>query len=514
MGPPATSDLLANRYVLEEHIAVGGMAAVWRAHDEVLARTVAIKILHDDLSRDATIRERFRREAVAAAKLVHPGIVSLFDTGLDGDRVYLVIEFIDGQTLADRLKEGPLEPDEAARITLRIASALAHAHDRGIVHRDIKPANVLLTADGGVKVTDFGIAKAARDASLTMSGQIMGTAAYVAPEQLTATGEAGSPSIDGRADLYALGLCLYEMVTGRKAFPGTDPVAVARARLTASAPQARRVRADIPKGLEALITELTAFDPENRPQSAHVVVQALRPFQPDPAIPLVTEVDPPAESESIRSELRWLFPVAGLLVLAGGLVGIGTLSGPVEPTQISLLDAQEVTPPPLAGPTDEPEVPEATPEPTPVEFGPITAFDPPGGDGTEQDDELVNIADGDRETVWTTEQYDTAAFGNLKNGVGFHIDLRSPTAISSVALTVPRGGFDVELRVADRPDADPANWATIQAINDIPAGTTTYGLPDMPEARYLLVWITGDLQPFRSQFRAEVAEVVVTTLAS
>lgn len=515
---PATSDVLAGRYVLEEHIATGGMAAVWRAHDEVLARTVAIKILHQDLSRHATIRERFRREAVAAAKLVHPGIVSLFDTGVDGGRVYLVIEYIQGQTLAQVTQDEPLDPGEAARIGARVASALGHAHTRGIVHRDIKPANILL-ADGGaglsagVKVTDFGIAKAARDSTLTATGRVMGTAAYVAPEQLR------GQATDARTDLYSLGLVLYEAVTGHRAFVGDDPVAVGQARLGARALHPRRLRADVPRGLDDAIAMMTAPDPDDRPSSAVEVVEMLRPWDGGQTPPPVLALeDPPVDDGSIRSELRWLVPVATLLLLAAALVGVGILGGIVEDDRMTSVIAEVVPPttPPSPPVPDEEAADE--PEPPPVtESVPLTsptAFDPQGDSAHERDQLLPNVLDGAPDTVWATERYNTAAFGNLKDGVGFHVDLGGPRALTDVTLDVPQGGFDVEIRLANRIDPDPAGWATAVAIDDIAPGLTSYPLTETPQARYLLVWITGDLHPVDDQFRAEIGEIRVEALAS
>ncbi|HUG84823.1 MAG TPA: serine/threonine-protein kinase [Euzebya sp.] len=506
---PATSDLLANRYVLEEHVATGGMAAVWRAHDEVLARTVAVKILHADLSRQEAIRERFRREAVAAAKLVHPGIVSLFDTGVDGSRVYLVIEYIEGQSLADVLDaEQALDPGEAARIGARVASALAHAHDRGIVHRDIKPANILLGPEGGVKVTDFGIAKAALDTTLTATGRVMGTAAYVAPEQLR------GHAVDGRADLYSLGLVLFEALTGRRAFAGADPVAVAEARLHAGPLRARSLRADVPRGLDDVISALTAPDPADRPRSATDVIELLRPFETPTAVPPLT----PQEEEddgTVRSELRWLLPVGGLLLLAAALVAVGVLGGVIEDGQITSLQAQTVAPTPEPVPVDAPERPDdPTPATVSLPLVEITAFDPQGDDGVENDARLPNLVDGAPSTTWATTRYNTPDFGNLKEGVGFHVDLGGRRTLASVSLDVPQGGFDLELRVAARVDDDPAAWVTVAAVEEVASGSSTIELSGQPPAQYLLVWITGDLQPFETGFNAEIGEIRVEALAS
>lgn len=514
-GEPATSDLIANRYVLEEIIANGGMAAVWRAHDEVLARTVAIKILHQDLSQHQTIRERFRREAIAAAKLVHPGIVSLFDTGIDDGRVYLVIEYIQGQTLAAVMESEVLDPGEVARLGGRIAAALAHAHSRGIIHRDIKPANVLLADDGAVKVTDFGIAKAAHDATLNATGRVMPTASYVAPEQLQ------GHLVDARADLYSLGLVLYEAVTGSRAFDDDDPVSAAQARLGAGALHPRRLRADVPRGLDDVIAGLTAPEPNDRPRSAAATVELLRPWSTGPAAPPAVDLtEPPGDDDgSIRSELRWLAPVATLLVLAAALVGVGILGGVIEDDRMTSVTAEAITPTPQPQPVaaaDDDDDVEAPPPPAieSVLLTNISAFDPQGDSPQERDRLLVNLTDGAPQTAWATERYNTAAFGNLKSGVGFYVDLGAPRVLTEVILDVPRGGFDVEILVADRVDPDPAAWQPPTAIPTIPAGQTSHTWTENPQARYLLVWITGNLQPFETGYRAEIGEIQVKALAS
>lgn len=510
---PSTSDLLAGRYVLEEKVAVGGMAAVWRAHDEVLARTVAVKILHDDLTRQPAIRERFRREAIAAAKLVHPAIVSLFDTGLDGDLVYLVIEFIEGETLADVLVDGPLDPGEAARVGIRVAQALGHAHERGIIHRDVKPANVLLGRDGNVKVTDFGIAKAADDPTLTATGRVMGTAAYVAPEQLR--GE----EVDAAADFYSLGLVLFEALTGQQAFTGGDPIAVAEARLHAGALRPRDQLADIPRGLSDLVSDLTEPDRTRRLSDPTTVIERLRPHvaitDAPPVLPPPIEEDDP----SIGSEIRWLAPVGGLLLLAAALVAVGIFGGVIEQDRIASLFPEEVTPTPQAVADAGEEGDPAADDPsasTTTESVPLTglvAFDPQGDRG-ERDRFLDNLTDGAPNTIWATERYNTASFGNLKDGVGFYGDLGGSRTLSAVVLSVPTGGFDLEIRVAGRTDGALDAWPVVGEVDGIDEGETRIELDGTPQARYLMVWITGDLQPFEGQFRAEIGEVRVQALAS
>lgn len=257
---PGDQRRLADRYQLEEPVATGGAAIIWRAFDDVLSRSVAIKVLHPHLARDPGTVERFRREAISAARLTHPNVVAIYDTGHEQDVVYLVMEYVDGPSLKAVLQDhGPLDPGVVAALGEQVASALGEAHAQGIVHRDVKPANILLTREGVAKVTDFGIAKAltGTETTLTGPGTVIGTAAYVAPEQL----EGGQ--VDARADVYALGVVLYECLAGRPPFEADSAYATALRHVTERVPPPSKA-VEVPASLDAVVTRATQPNPDDR----------------------------------------------------------------------------------------------------------------------------------------------------------------------------------------------------------------------------------------------------------
>jgi serine/threonine-protein kinase len=254
----------SGRYEITHLIARGGMAQVYRAMDRQLDRPVALKVLFPELSVDRTFVERFRREAQAAANLSHPNIVPVFDWGEDDGAYFIVMEYIEGRALSAVLRDPkPLRPQEIAMIGAGVAAALAFAHRHGVVHRDVKPGNVLITPDGDVKVTDFGIARAVNtEESLTQTGAVMGTAAYFSPEQAEGKG------VDSRSDIYSLGVVIYEMSAGRPPFTGDSPVAVASKHVRDIPPLPREINAAVPAALEAVIMKAMAKLPDDRYASA------------------------------------------------------------------------------------------------------------------------------------------------------------------------------------------------------------------------------------------------------
>ncbi len=331
-------EAVADRYIPEAPIGSGGMATVWRAHDRALDRPVALKRLHPHLAALPEAGARFRREALAAAALDHPGIVTVHDVGVDASGPYLVMEFVDGESLSSRLgKLEALPPAEAARIAMAVAEALDHAHRRGVVHRDIKPANILLGPGDRVRVADFGIARyLLADDQLTDSGVVLGTTPYMAPEVMTG-GEPGP-----LADLYALGVVLYEMLTGRLPFSGDNALALTVAKRE-HRPTPPSALVDLPAGLERVVLTAIEGQPSARPADAASFAAALRPFtevvtptsqtpldagdRPQPTAVTTVVRTPRHAGGQARRPLGW--------VLAGLVTAVG-----VAAIAVTLLDGQ------------------------------------------------------------------------------------------------------------------------------------------------------------------------------
>jgi serine/threonine protein kinase len=276
MHPTGEEPLLAGRYRLIGILGRGGMAEVYDGFDERLARPVAIKLLRPEVSGDPAREARFAQEARSAARLSHPNVVAVYDSGTDGGRAFLIMERLPGTTLSDRIREGHIDQAWLATVADQVLAALSAAHAQGMVHRDIKPANILLTEDGTAKVGDFGIAKTYRDdptpdpaGDLTATGLILGTVAYLSPEQID--GQPASP----RSDLYALGVVLYEALTGQKPFQGPNAVAQAHAAVTGGAAPIGQLRADVNPTLAAVVDRAMARRAEDRFQTAAEMRAAL-----------------------------------------------------------------------------------------------------------------------------------------------------------------------------------------------------------------------------------------------
>jgi serine/threonine-protein kinase len=424
--PPTLPALLADRYVLDERLADGGSAEVWRGQDEVLGRAVAVKVLHRHLLTDEATRERLIREAKAAASLSHPGIVAVYDVAADDDGAALVLELVEGESVAARLRrEGILPPREAARIGAEVAEALAHAHERGVVHRDVKASNVLLESDGTARLADFGIARLLDDAQagLTAEGTVVGTLHALAPEQLR--GETAGPP----ADVYAVGVLVAEMVSGEPPFPGDTALAVAEAQQIP--PMAI---ANAPPDLAAIIRAALEPDPADRPASAEELARQLRQWliddaepqsrtavandaptqpavplpvpvptairEPVPAVPepLPPPLEPASESREDRSgdggRPAWLYALAALIVAGILLLALGLANGSPRPI------AEKSSPTPTISQAPTPSAtPAVTPAPPASLAEALTAFDAVIADGLASGQISEDAADRLREAA-------------------------------------------------------------------------------------------------------------------
>lgn len=485
------------------------MAQVWEATDQVLARRVAVKVLHSHLAADETFVERFRREAVAAARLSHPSIISIYDTCSEGDCEAIVMELVEGTTLRELLDERKwLEPGQAVTIIAEVADALETAHQGGVVHRDVKPANILLSPDGRVLVADFGIAKAGGD--LTTTNTTLGTAKYLAPEQVE------GKAVDARTDVYALAVVLYETVCGRPPFSAETEAATALARLHQDPMRPRNVRAGVPKPIEDVLLRALQRDPDDRFSSAAEFRAALLAAGRGAAtappltinapgtgtadatvatdIPRRTDHTPPgAPPTFVRTERGWLVPTVlivsiALALIIGGvfLAGGGNVPG-------------------IGGDDDAPSAANA------VAVADAGAFDPPPGNGTENNGDANAVWDGDPNTFWQTEGYDDPAIG-IKPGVGIYVTVAQAAKLKSLTIASPTSGWTADIYVAAEPQLDSLeSWGDpVDHEEDIASGTVTFDLAGR-EGATVLIWITnvGRSPDDGGRFHAQITEVSI-----
>jgi serine/threonine-protein kinase len=325
--------VINDRYEIHKRIGRGGMADVFSARDLLLDRQVAVKVLFPEFATDANFVERFRREAQSAASLSHPNIVNVYDWGKYEGTYFIVMEEVQGRTLAEILStNGQLTSKQAAEIASEVAAALGFAHDNHVAHRDIKPANILIGTNGQVKVADFGIARALNaptEANLTQVGSVMGTATYFSPEQ------AQGAQPDPRSDLYSLGIVMYEMVAGKPPFTGENPVSIAYKQVHDAPQPLVQIVADVPRSFEAIVAKLLAKDPKQRYPSGTALRDDLRRFRND---------EPVQALAAVQGAQQRAATVAGAAV-AGGVIGATTVNPTTAPTGMMPGTARSATVP-------------------------------------------------------------------------------------------------------------------------------------------------------------------------
>lgn len=554
--PIAPETLLGERYRLVRKLALGGMAEVWLATDEFLNRQVAIKLLKAQLATDVTATERFKREAEMVAGLAHPNIVQIHDTVIHEGRRAVVMPYITGMSLRDKLdQEKRLSVEETLNIAVAVAGALDAAHAAKLVHRDVKPGNILITPDGHVLLTDFGIAKAIDgDASqdLTSENVMMGTAKYLSPEQVRGY------ELDGRADLYSLGLVLYECLAGKVPFKGPNDAETALARVQRDPTPLGRLRPQLNPGLLQLVRRLLARNPEERPKSGAEVVAAIELIRsadsaaPKPW-PAEGTVVPPARQPksqskpSAKTPQRTAAPAPGTAPSrpAAGVpdtkprpatqrtTAPSRHGAPRTPQQITLArfivggvivaaiaigallwalrrgDSSDGTKRPTGSNPEQSASSLTTPDGRPVPItdsvvSAVTTFDPLG-DGVENEAKIGLVQDGETATAWLTSCYTNQYFG-AKQGVGVVIKLTGP-AQGVLALNFPSAPWNVDVYAATDPSGDLAGWGSPVAQESNQRAKTTSIVLNQP-GRYLLVMLRevardkgcNSANPFRGGF--------------
>ena len=522
---PQPSTVIADRYRLESLRAHGGMADVWKATDLQLTRPVAVKLLKPHLAAESTLAERFRREAIAAANLNHYNIVTVYDAIEDNGRQAVIMEFVDGESLRERLdREKTLSINSVLSIGYSVCSALDAAHKQGLIHRDVKPGNILINTSKRVMLTDFGIAKALDgEEDLTSENIMMGTAKYLSPEQVR------GDSLDARADLYSLGLVMYECLAGKVPFVGKNDTDTALARLHRDATDISKHRPDVDPEVARIINRLIAREPQDRYHDAAQAATALR------RIIETRKSSTPAGTKRPTGDRT---PTPGKVIRPKGHTPTGMTRQPIDtankeggrapensrptsssrpsstksttkdqtktpfkPTPVMLIGVMAIlliagvvfaqfnkSDSPSADPATTTTVAATTPVITgPVQITGIKSFDPQGDDQTENDNEATNVTDGDATTAWSTTCYKSPTFGS-KSGVGLVMQLNG-AALAQLQADIQGDGWKAKVYTSNSAGTDLESWGSpIWEGSSDDGGTITASFNS--PAQFALVYLT------------------------
>jgi eukaryotic-like serine/threonine-protein kinase len=467
--------VLSGRYKLEAKLGSGGMSTVYLARDQTLDRQVAVKVMHREMSEQADQLARFRQEARAVAKLSHPNVVSVIDAGEDGGHPYIVFEYVEGETLKQRInRDGALDPQEAIAYAIEIARGLSVAHARKMVHRDIKPQNVLIDAEGRAKLTDFGISRQLEQDGMTATGRVLGTTDYVAPEQAMGRGA------DPRSDIYSLGVVLYEMLVGQVPFSADSQVGVAMKHVNEELPDVQRRRPELSAAVALVVERATAKDPAERYQhvgemiddlSTALEVEAARAGSTTgEATSVLDAVPPPKRRLSGRARWSWaailgLLAVAGAVLLAVQLISSGDIGG---------------------GGADQGKG-------APVKVSSATDYDPQG-DGEEVPESVSFAVDGDPTgSAWESEHYESDTFAGTKTGpdpgVGLYVTTSSPAKPTKMIVRTSTPGWDAQVFAAPSgPPEDLSGWGEPVGTVVDASSTAEIDLNVTQPSTYFLLW--------------------------
>jgi eukaryotic-like serine/threonine-protein kinase len=488
--------VLSGRYRLEAKLGSGGMSTVFLANDETLDRAVAVKVMHREMSEQADQLERFRQEARAVAKLSHPNVVSVIDAGEDGGHPYIVFEYVEGETLKQRISRvGALDTQEAIAYAIEVARGLSVAHARHMVHRDIKPQNILIDSEGRAKLTDFGISRQLEQTGMTATGRVLGTTDYVAPEQ--AMGQGADP----RSDIYSLGVVLYEMLVGQVPFHADSQVGVAMKHVNEELPDVQRRRPEVSAAVALVVERATAKKVEERYQQVGEMiddlltaleVEAARAGSTvEEATGVLDAVPPPKRELSGRTRWSWA-AIAVLLLVAAAALGIvqlissGTFGG---------------------GGAEEGSG-------RPVAISSATDYDPQG-DGEEGSATVSLARDGNPSgTAWGSEHYDDELWGGTKSGpnagIGIYVTASSPAWPGRMVVRTPTPGWDAEIYAAAAgPPSDLEGWGPPVAEATDASDRQEIALDVKVPSTYFLLWFTSasEARDQPGRYQVEISDI-------